>query len=141
MSATGDIEWDFSRSPTYRSYNYMQPLPRMSYYQQPIKTSPNPATAFTYTFRYPSNSAPREDRPTAGSDFSHDASDEESFPAASSSVLIPAIIDVDTKNNVKVMVPDPRTGEAKTIYDNRHKHSHKKKMSPQHKVENWLHRG
>ncbi|KXH64099.1 hypothetical protein CSAL01_01346 [Colletotrichum salicis] len=102
-TTVGEIEWDFSRSPTYRSYNYIHPLPRMSYYQQPIKTSPDPATAFTYTFRYPPNAAPREDQPTSGSDYSLDASDEETFPAASSSVLIPAIIDVDTKNNIKVM--------------------------------------
>ncbi|OHF01809.1 hypothetical protein CORC01_03000 [Colletotrichum orchidophilum] len=136
-----EIEWDFWRSPANQTYNYMHPLPKMSYYQQPIKSTPNPAPAFTYTFRHTSNPVPREDQPNSGSDYSHDASDEETFPTASSSVLIPAIIDVDTKNNIKVMVPDPKTGEATTIYDNRHKHSNKKKMTPEFKVRDWLNRG
>lgn len=54
--------------------------------------------------------------------------------------MIPAIIDVDTKNNIKVMVPNPKTGEATLIWDNKHKHSHKSKMSPNIKVRDWLHK-
>ncbi|KZL77375.1 hypothetical protein CT0861_03081 [Colletotrichum tofieldiae] len=139
INALGRYEWDFNtRSPTTRTSSYIQPAQQTIYYHPPPPTVP--ASAFRQTLIFPTNPAVKEDQAGSDSEFTHDFDDEVTSRAAGSSFVIPAIIDVDTKNNVKVLVPDPKTGEATTIWDNRHKHSHKSKISPDVKVRDWLYR-
>ncbi|GJC93191.1 hypothetical protein ColKHC_02017 [Colletotrichum higginsianum] len=82
----------------------------------------------------------QDQQPSADSDFTNDFDDEVTSLAAGSGFVIPAIIDVDTKNNVTVLVPDSKTGEAKVFWDNKRKHAHKLKKSPNVKVREWLHK-
>ncbi|KAK6218864.1 hypothetical protein QIS74_06073 [Colletotrichum tabaci] len=79
---------------------------------------------------FPTGPALGQDQPSADSDFTNDFDDEVTSLAAGSGFVIPAIIDVDTKNNVTVLVPDSKTGEAKVFWDNKRKHAHKLKTRP-----------
>ncbi|KAK2029150.1 hypothetical protein LX32DRAFT_589262 [Colletotrichum zoysiae] len=139
INATGRYEWDFhTQSSAGRFSSYMQPGEQPGYYCQSSPAAP--ASSFREYVVFPTDPAPREDEDSCDPDFSQDFDDEVTSRAPGSSFIIPAIIDVDTKNNVKVLVPDPKTGEVTKIWDNRHKHSRKLKTSPDVKVREWLYR-
>ncbi|KAK1983988.1 hypothetical protein LZ30DRAFT_712813 [Colletotrichum cereale] len=139
INATGRYEWDFhTQSPTTQTSSYVQPAQQTNLYRPSPPTVP--ASSFRQYLIFPTDPAPREDEANYDSDFSHDFDDEVTSRAPGSSFIIPAIIDVDTKNNVKVLVPDPKTGETTKIWDNKHKHSRKAKISPDVKVREWLYK-
>ncbi|KAK1572718.1 uncharacterized protein LY79DRAFT_569829 [Colletotrichum navitas] len=138
INAIGRYEWDFqAQSSPSQASSYVQPEQANCYRPSPPAA---PASSFRQYMIFPTDPAPREDKDSCDSDFSQDFDDEVTSRAPGSSFVIPAIIDVDTKNNVKVLVPDPKTGEATKIWDNKHKHSRKSKISPDVKVREWLYR-
>ncbi|TQN65084.1 hypothetical protein CSHISOI_10342 [Colletotrichum shisoi] len=138
INAAGRYEWDFS--PRTTTLGYAQPTQQTGYHQSSHAIAPAPAPAIRQTLMFPTGPAPGEDQPSTDSDFTNDFDDEVTSLAAGSGFVIPAIIDVDTKNNVKVLVPDPKTGEATIIWDNKRKHAHKLRASPNVKVREWLHK-
>ncbi|KZL87495.1 hypothetical protein CI238_01409 [Colletotrichum incanum] len=136
INAMGRYEWDFNdRSPTTRTPSYTQ---HAQQYHPPFSAAP--ASAFRQTLMFPTNPVVTEDKSSSDSEFTYDFDDDVTSRAAGSSFVIPAIIDVDTKNNVKVLVPDPKTGEATIIWNNRHNHSPKSKISADVKVRDWLYK-
>ncbi|KAK1948868.1 hypothetical protein LY78DRAFT_664674 [Colletotrichum sublineola] len=136
INAIGRYEWDFhTQSSISQISSCVQPG------QQPNCYCSSPPAAPASTLRqyliFPTEPTLSEDESRNEVDFSHDFDDEVTSRASGSSFIIPAIIDVDTKNNVKVLVPDPKTGKATKIWDNKHKHTHKSNISPEVKVREW----
>ncbi|KAK2051548.1 hypothetical protein LY76DRAFT_528360 [Colletotrichum caudatum] len=137
INAIGRYEWDFhTQSSAGQFSSYVQPGEQRSYYCQSSPAAP--ASSFREYVVFPTDPAPGDDGASCEPHFSQDFDDEVTSRAPGSSFIIPAIIDVDTKNNVKVLVPDPKTGEVTKIWDNKHKHSRKLKASPDFKVREWL---
>ncbi|TEA18210.1 hypothetical protein C8034_v011483 [Colletotrichum sidae] len=140
VGPTGEMEWSFASSSD--SYSLDQPAYPAKYsYYGPVRAAttrfqfPNFSTSFMG--RYPARAGPSQDKHSV-SDSASDSEEQESSTAESSSWSIPAIIDVDSKNNIQVRVPDPKTGAPKLIWDNKNKHSRQAKMSPGVRVREWL---
>ncbi|KAF6837140.1 hypothetical protein CPLU01_03252 [Colletotrichum plurivorum] len=138
VGINGQWEYDFASerpfqpthiptdTPIYQTNYPLQPIPA------PVQQAPAEHIQYTRKFYR------REDRPSSESTLSHSSSDQnfEARPKRSG-YTIPAIIDLDLDDNLKIMVPNGRGSQTSLVWNRKSRHSGSR-TSPGYRVREWL---
>ncbi|KAF6827148.1 hypothetical protein CMUS01_09130 [Colletotrichum musicola] len=138
IGINGQWEYDFASERPFQPTHIPTdtPIYQTSYPPQPIPAPVQQAP--TEHIQYTRKVYHREDRPSSASDFSHSSSDQD-FEARPrrSGYTIPAIIDLDMDDNLRIMVPNGRGSETSLIWDRKGRHSGSRTCTG-HRVRKWL---